>query len=85
VIGISIVAALALIGGGIGIGAAAFGGDDHRGPAKRFERPGYGQGQLPGNRNPGFPGFPGGPRNRQQPPANPAPATPTTPAPSTTS
>ena len=79
VIGISIVAAFALIGGGIGIGAAAFGSDDHGGPGHRIERPGYGQGQLPGN-----PGFPGGPRNRMQPPANPAPATPT-PAPSTTS
>jgi hypothetical protein len=68
VIAISIVAALALLGAGVGIGAAAFGATDNHGPV-RFERPGPYGGQ-------GFPGFPNGPRHR-----TPAPR-PTTPTPS---
>ena len=71
-IGISIVAALLLLGGGVGIGAAAFGNDDHNnGPAYRFERPGPGYGKGPFQ---GYPGMPKGPRNGQQAPASPTPS-----------
>jgi hypothetical protein len=73
-IAISIGAALVLLGGGVGIGAAAFGHDDHHGPSRQFDRHGPydGQGQFPGY--PGGPGFPNRPHQPQQPPATPSPA-----------
>jgi hypothetical protein len=74
VIAISIVAACALLGAGVGIGAAAFGNDNHR-PVQRFQRPGpYDrQGQYPG-----YPHLPNGPRRLPQSPTSPAPSASTT-------